>query len=379
MKMGAKTSGLEKLKDIVIHYDENAYTFAANVVRLHNGELMVMFRKSKRRFIDGLGVPCHMDPTSKIYYLKSSDEGQTWPGEPTVVYGGQEENISADSTGLTVTRDGRVYSCFFRMRFYDIEQKDKIDRPLEELPVFGYCWENIGLAVMFSDDHGRTWEGPIQIETPEKTGRFGCPRGGIHELPDGNLLLPVGMRLKGYKQSGCGGRAAILISRDRGLNWKLHSEILEGDLKNGFSEPFLYRTDSGKLLAAMRTDAPPDDGYQYTAVSQDDGQTWSKPKKEQIWGMPHHMLKLRSGHVLCTYGYRHEPYGPYGIRARLLDAECQIIPEYDEIILRNEGCNWDLGYPYSVQLKDDSILIVYWINLQNEVRHIAASFVKLTG
>ena len=43
--------------------------------------------------------------------------------------------------------------------------------------------------------------------------------------------------------------------------------------------------------------------------SEDGGVTWSLPLRTDIWGYPPHLLKLRDGRVLCTYGYRRDPMG----------------------------------------------------------------------
>ena len=63
----------------------------------------------------------------------------------------------------------------------------------------------------------------------------------------------------------------------------------------------------GTLLTVMRTDGA--DGYLYQSFSTDDGWTWQGLKRTPIWGFPCHLLALRSGHVLCAYGYRREPFG----------------------------------------------------------------------
>ena len=42
---------------------------------------------------------------------------------------------------------------------------------------------------------------------------------------------------------------------------------------------------------------------------QSEGRTWSQPIKTAMWGFPAHLLELRDGRILCTYGYRRKPYG----------------------------------------------------------------------
>src|SRR5690606_29259578 len=90
----------------------------------------------------------------------------------------------------------------------------------------------------------------------------------------------------------------------------------------------------------------------------DDGRTWSEPVKREAYSpSPFHALRLQSGRVLLTYGYRLKPYG---LRARLLDPECNEIDGAEEIVLRDDGPGTDIGYSHAVQLEDGRILITYY-------------------
>jgi len=81
------------------------------------------------------------------------------------------------------------------------------------------------------------------------------------------------------------------------------------------------------------------------------------------------MIKLKDGRLAVTYGYRSEPYG---IRARLSKDEGQNWGK--EIILRNDGGCWDLGYPRSMQRPDGKIVTIYYFNEHNDSeRYIAAT------
>lgn len=93
--------------------------------------------------------------------------------------------------------------------------------------------------------------------------------------------------------------------------------------------------------------------YLYQSDSYDMGKTWSPPVKTPMWGHPPHLLRLASGNVLCVYGYRRIPYG---IRACLSHDEGKTWDIQNELILRNDGLDRDVGYPTSVQLADGRIL-----------------------
>lgn len=81
------------------------------------------------------------------------------------------------------------------------------------------------------------------------------------------------------------------------------------------------------------------------------------------------MLKLKDGRLAITYGYRSDPYG---IRARLSGDDGQTWGR--EIILRDDGGCWDLGYPRTVQRPDGKLVTVYYFNdHEDQERYIAAT------
>jgi hypothetical protein len=77
---------------------------------------------------------------------------------------------------------------------------------------------------------------------------------------------------------------------------------------------------------------------------------------------------------LLVYGYRHEPYG---IRARILNPECTDFATAPEIVLRDDGGTTDIGYPWSVQLDENRVLVVYYYNIENGPRHIAGTILEI--
>ena len=80
-------------------------------------------------------------------------------------------------------------------------------------------------------------------------------------------------------------------------------------------------------------------------------------------------MKLRDGRLVITYGYRS---APYGIRARISKDEGKTWG--DEIILRNDGGAWDLGYTRSLQRSDGKMLTVYYFNDHEDTeRYIGAT------
>jgi hypothetical protein len=96
--------------------------------------------------------------------------------------------------------------------------------------------------------------------------------------------------------------------------------------------------------------------------SGDGGRSWAEPHPIGVWGMPSHLLKLRDGRLLTTYGHRR---APFGIQARVSGDGGQIWGE--PMILSGDGLGGDLGYPSTVQI-DDGRLVTVWYELMTQPR-----------
>lgn len=106
--------------------------------------------------------------------------------------------------------------------------------------------------------------------------------GGIVELRDGSLLLVQ--------------NRASRLSRDGGKSWSAESAM---DI--AFNIAGMIRLQSGHLAVYGH-----EDGKFYSALSADDGNTWSDPSLitgyPNFWFLHHAMIQLRSGRLLAT-GY----------------------------------------------------------------------------
>jgi hypothetical protein len=77
--------------------------------------------------------------------------------------------------------------------------------------------------------------------------------------------------------------------------------------------------------------------------------------------------------MLLIYGYRHKPFG---VRARVLDAECTNLASSEEMVLRDDGGTVDLGYPWATMVSKSRVLVVYYFNKGDGLRHIAGQCLK---
>ena len=116
-----------------------------------------------------------------------------------------------------------------------------------------------------------------------------------------------------------------------------------------FSEAFLFPRRDGRLLAMIRSGEG--DSHLYRSVSSDGGRTWSPIERTAIWGLPAHVIRLRSGALLCAYAHRRHPEG---FRAVLSDDDGDTWDVEHEKVLRDAAVG-SVGYPFSVQLADGTI------------------------
>ena len=61
----------------------------------------------------------------------------------------------------------------------------------------------------------------------------------------------------------------------------------------------------------------------------------------------------------------------------MLDAECTNFATAKEVVLREDGGNGDLGYPWAVMISKKRALVVYYFNRADGTRHIAGTFLEM--
>ena len=190
-------------------------------------------------------------------------------------------------------------------------------------------------------------------------------RGALYEAKDGRILWIVAAHDNVNKTSNY-----LITSKDKGLTWEYTGEVAK-DPGISFNEASVYETPKGDIVGFLRTA-----GYDDQAViarSNDGGKTF-KWESMGFQGHPMNALRLPDNRVLITYGYRHKPFG---IRARILNAECTDFKTAPEIVLREDGGNGDIGYTWPVQLSEDRVLVVYYYNKENGLRYIAGTILEV--
>ena len=123
-------------------------------------------------------------------------------------------------------------------------------------------------------------------------------------------------------------------------------------------EPHIAELPDGTLVGAIRIEiiAPgrPKELTIYMTYSYDGGKTFTTPTPTGINGTPPHLLLLKDGRLLMSYGRREEPCGS---RARI--SEDGGVTFGEEYIL-SDSPYYDIGYPSTVELDNGDLVTVHY-------------------
>lgn len=368
----AEAAGLRKVRDLVLYEDPMFYAAFPSAVRRPDGELLVAFRRAPARRALGEKRESHVDPNSYLVLVRSRDDGATWTREPELMYahalGGSQDPC------LLQLRDGTLLCASYGWSVIAPEAAARLEKPhLQNKP--GAIF--LGGYLVRSADGGRTWEGPTyppHIAPELNHDAYGRPvpaynRGALHEARDGRILWVVAAtdRIEPTRKTS----NHLLVSEDQGRTWR-YSAPVAVDEKVAFNEASVHETPKGDIVAFLRTANFGDRAC--IARSTDGGRTFQPWQDMGFQGHPLQALRLADGRVLLVYGYRHKPYG---IRARILNAECTDFATAPETVLRDDGGTTDLGYPWAVPLGEKRVLVVYYFNHADGPRHIAGTVVEI--
>lgn len=307
------------------------------VAELANGDLVVVCREGD----------AHVCPRGRIVMVRSTDGGETWSERQVLFDSPSDERDPA----VIALPDGTVvvsYNCWDSWRS---SPALRAQYPAETARMEADGWGRYsGSFLIVSTDLGQTWS---------------APRRAPHFSPHGPVLGPDGALYWVGLQPVEGGVVVVIDrSSDLGESWQPFAFVASSP---GFDrdretevwdEPNLIFLPEGRAIVTLRVEK---DGYVWQSYSQDGGQTWSWPRRLPVWGYPQQLCRLSDGRLLMAYGYRREPYG---IRA-CLSADGGWTWELDsEIAFRVDSDSVDLGYPYSIELRDGRVITVYYNHLE---------------
>jgi Neuraminidase (sialidase) len=330
------------------------------VTRRRNGELLVAVSAGRVR---------HVCPFGQVHLLRSSDSGKTWTQKMIVntPLDDRDAGILETARGTLVLnwftsiawmvrleraeRDGREACAAMGDAF--VSQCQKIRALLDEKTID----REIGPWIIRSEDGGQTWSEKINPQV-------GSPHGPI-ELTDGRLLY-VG-NAKRTKENEKGSPydpyLAVSESTDDAKTWRVIARLPVRSNDNTVydCEPHMVQAANGRLIVFIRNHSARDKGMLLQCESDDGGKTWTEPYANGVWGFPAHLLRLRDGRLLATYGYRSDPYGN-----RVVTSDDHGKTWGRPMTLSAEETHRDIGYPSSVEMDDGSMISVWYEAVPNE-------------
>lgn len=341
-----KSSTLKILDTRVISWKPPLYHGWPTLARKRNGELILAFSGGREK---------HVCPFGRLEWMRSKDNGLSW-GWPQVVYDGPIDDRDA---GIVETNKGSILITTFTSLAYEpVLARAEKAKPGEagafEDPKLIDEWravhnrltaeerkQELGCYMLRSTDGGRTWSARYSVP-------LDSPHGPIN-LDDGTLLYP-GKDLWGD------GRVGVCHSTDDGVTWNWLSTIKprSGDDAKDYHELHAVQAADGRVICHIRNHNAANKNETLQCASSDGGRTWSEPHAIGVWGLPSHLLRLKDGRLLMTYGYRRKPFG---VQARLSSDHGKSWSE--PMTLSDDGIGGDLGYPSTVEC-DDGILVTVW-------------------
>lgn len=305
------------------------YQAFPDVCRLQDGRLMAVFYAGY----------CHISFPSpdypkggRISCCMSSDEGRTWSKAETL-YDGPDDDRDPSIVQLS---NGQLVCNFF-----SLHRKASADTPCAD--PFKEPYAPLGVWTVTSDDLGKTWSEPKQLYAPP----YSCSS-PVRKLSNGRLIMPL---LADTSEEGPNPKrgvafGAVGISDDGGRTWNKPVDIDNAGVYLD-AETDVIELRNGQLWAAERSSDSP----ACYATSSDNGNTWTKSQSLGFTAHCPYLLRATSDPDIILLGYRASP-GFTGLRYSLDECKSWSDP------VTVDTCGG--AYPSMVNLKDGSVLIVYY-------------------
>ena len=317
----------------------------------HGWPTLARTRKGRLLLVWSGGRELHVCPFGRVETMHSDDGGKTWTWPRVLLDCGIDDR----DAGVVETAKGTILvTTFSSLAFEPILAsgeakpgswpKDRLARwqaardrltPEERK-------KELGVWMIRSTDGGVTWSARYDA-------RVNSPHGPI-QLSDGRLLYAGKEIWQGDRRIG------VCESTDDGETWRWLAQVptRKGDNPREYHELHAVETKDGRIVAHVRNHNRANSRETLQTESSDGGKTWSLPKAIGVWGLPSHLLRLRDGRLLMSYGHRRKPYGN---QARVSEDHGRTwsVP----LTISSDGPGGDLGYPSTVEL-DDSMLVTVW-------------------
>jgi hypothetical protein len=313
----------------------------------------------------------------KSVTVRSKDRGQSWDGESPQInmFSGIVERGAEAATSLAP--------------WGPINYLDK-NLLVSNGSVGGFATRDSRGSVRISKDGGRNWTPPVVLPLDGLVSTTGVQSSLVR--PDGRCLL----FMFEVDKNNANRRPLVYGSTNNGTEFHFMSFITpkedafasaSGDFSGSIRfighrwfYPRGYMLANGRILCVVRCQRDPT-GVMWSEVfsSDDGGANWSFLSRINDFGAPCSLVIMPDGRVVAIYGYR---LMPSGIRATVSEDGGRTWGP--ELIIRNDGGSWDLGYPNAWQVSGTEVGALYYFNSKDDkvkanggVRHIARSIFSI--
>lgn len=299
----------------------------------------------------------HVCPFGKAVMMTSADEGATY-SLPTPVI---DTCLDDRDCGIaTFGKSGVIATSFNNTVNFQRHHATKEDQlHLDSISPEDEA-RDLGATFRISHDGGQTF-GPL-YKSP-----ITSPHGPI-ELKNGTVMwLGRTFSCENSRMESDAVKAYRVNTENGEMTYIGEIENIEIEGSKALScEPYAIELDDGTILAHIRVQCYPIHVFTlYQSKSTDGGKTWTKPRQilTREGGAPAHILQHSSGLLVCTYGYRGEPLRtpPFGIKVMFSQDNGETWSKSEDIYTNKVSL--DLGYPSTVELKDGSLLTVFYAHL----------------
>ena len=342
LSTSAATPAFKLIETKIISHQPELYHGWPTLTRRRNGELWLVWSGGREE---------HVCPFGQVVAMTSKDNGATWTWPRVLLDSATDDR---DAGALETAKGTLLVTTFTSLAYAPIlEAAAKSGKwPAERIARWRAAQgrldadarnKELGQWMLRSTDGGKTW-----------SPRYDC----IVNSPHGPIQLRDGRLLYAGKELWTGGkRVGVCESADDGQTWRWLAEIptRKGDAAKDYHELHAIEAKDGTLIVQIRNHNKTNSGETLQCESTDGGKTWSEPHPIGVWGLPSHLLRLRDGRLLMTYGHRRAPLGN---QARLSDDNGKTWSE--AMILSGDGVSGDLGYPSTVQIDDGSLITVWY-------------------